>query len=174
MAATFAASLTIAALSTLGDFIWATWIPRHMVIYGVTHGTLLFCAIGLVLGLLAGRPIAGAAAGGAMGAAAAGLFYLAAPLTGYWIMFVVWIGVWMALGLLYAELRRGRTSSREVMGRGAIAALASGAAFYSISGIWRPFDPQGWDYVVHFAAWTAAYLPGFAALLARMPRASRG
>jgi hypothetical protein len=28
-----------------------------------------------------------------------------------------------------------------------------------------PVDPQGWDYAVHFAAWTFAYFPGFAALL---------
>ena len=47
-------SLAIAALSTLGDFIWATWIPRHIPAYGLTHGTLLFLGIGcgLVLALL--------------------------------------------------------------------------------------------------------------------------
>jgi hypothetical protein len=47
------------------------------------------------------------------------------------------------------------------------AAFGSGVAFYAISGIWRPFDPVGWDYAVHAAAWTLAYLPGFAALLVR-------
>ena len=53
----------------------------------------------------------------------------------------------------------------------AAAAVTSGTAFYAISGIWRPFDPQGWDYAVHFGAWTLAYLPGFAALfLSRAPR----
>jgi hypothetical protein len=44
------------------------------------------------------------------------------------------------------------------------AAAGSGLAFYLISGIWRPFDPVGWDYAVHFAAWTIAFLPGFTAL----------
>jgi hypothetical protein len=49
--------------------------------------------------------------------------------------------------------------------RGAVAAIASGLAFYLISGIWRPFNPQGLDYLVHFAAWTVAFAPGFAALM---------
>ena len=49
--------------------------------------------------------------------------------------------------------------------QGVIAAIASGLGFYAISGIWRPFDPEGWDYLVHFGAWTIAYFPGFAALL---------
>jgi len=167
IAPTLAASVLIAGLSTLGDFIWATWIPQHVAVYGLMHGTLLFCAVGAVLGMLAGRPAAGAMAGAAIGAAAAGSFYLAAPFTGYSTMFVVWIGVWVALAFLHAELRRGHTAIRQVLGRGAIAAAGSGVAFYAISGIWRPFDPQGWDYLVHVAAWTLAYLPGFAALLLR-------
>jgi len=91
----------------------------------------------------------------------------------------VWIGAWVALAALYGRLSSMRidsenvhdvtTNSRVVAGRGAIAAVASGLAFYAISGIWRPFDPQGWDYLVHFAAWTVAYLPGFAALLVANP-----
>ena len=43
--------------------------------------------------------------------------------------------------------------------------IGSGLGFYLISGIWRPFNPQGWDYAVHFLSWTIAYLPGFLALL---------
>ncbi|HEY6361694.1 MAG TPA: hypothetical protein VIX63_11350, partial [Vicinamibacterales bacterium] len=53
----------------------------------------------------------------------------------------------------------------ETATRGAVAAVTSGIAFYFISGIWRPFNPAGWDYAAHFAAWAIAYLPGFAALL---------
>jgi hypothetical protein len=41
-----------------------------------------------------------------------------------------------------------------------------------ISGIWRPFNPAGWDYAVHFAAWTAAFFPGFAALFLARPSSS--
>ena len=157
------ASIAIAALSTVGDFVWATWVPQHLMIVGLVHGTALFCAIGLVLGVAAGRPGAGAFGGAVIGAAAAATFYLASPLIGYSAMFVVWFGIWGALGLWYGRLAG---VSRPLL-RGAIAAVASGLAFYAISGIWTPFDPQGWDYAIHFAAWTVAYLPGFAALLIR-------
>ena len=46
----------IAAVSTLGDFIWATWIPEHLPLYGLIHGTLLFLSIGLYLGIGSCRP----------------------------------------------------------------------------------------------------------------------
>lgn len=163
--ATVAGSIGIAAVSTMGDFIWAAGNLRHRPEYGLTHGTLLFLAIGLFLGVLAKRPAAGALAGAAIGGLAAATFYALAPLAGYSSMFLVWIGVWVALAVLNGRLHRRRINSRDVGARGALAALASGAMFYAISGIWSPFDPRGWDYVVHLGAWTAAYLPGFAALL---------
>lgn len=165
LGAAVAGSLIIAAVSTLGDFVWATWLPEHRAAYGLIHGTLLFCAIGLFLGVLAARPAAGAAGGALIGALAAGAFYLLAPLLGDSAMFVVWVTLWMTLGLLYARLCRGDSCVAPTLVRGAIAAAASGLAFYAISGIWRPFDPEGWDYAVHFGAWTLAYLPGFSALL---------
>jgi hypothetical protein len=159
------ASLAIAALSVLGDFIWATWLPEHRAVYGVAHGLLLFGAVGFVLGRLAGRARAGAIAGVVIGAGAAGAYYALSPIVGYASMFVVWCAVWMALAVSYARLGGGTAPQQIVLARGAMAAAASGLAFYLISGIWRPFDPQGWDYAVHFAAWTFAYFPGFAALL---------
>ena len=108
LAETMVGSLVIAAVSTTGDFIWPTWVPAHLAVYGFAHAAVLFLAIGLFLGAVASR--------------------------------------------------------------GAIAAVASGLGFYAISGIWRPFNPQGWDYAVHFGAWTVAYFPGFAALLIARPR----
>jgi hypothetical protein len=166
IATALVSSIAIAALSTAGDFVWATWIPRHMTVYGLTHGTLLFSAIGLVLGTLASRPGRGALGGGIIGAAAAGSYYAASPIVGYAAMFLVWFAAWVGLALLYARLSDVRGSTGVVLARGVLAAAASGLAFYAISGIWRPFDPAGWDYAVHFAAWTAAYFPGFAALMA--------
>jgi hypothetical protein len=162
---TLVASLAIAALSTLGDFIWATWLPEHRAVYGLVHGLLLFCAIGAVFGTLAGRPAPGAAAGAVIGAAAAGAFYLLSPFLGFSAMFPVWFGAWMALGWMYARLSESPAPATVVLARGAMAAAASGLAFYLIAGIWMPFDPRGVDYLVHFAAWTFAYFPGFAALV---------
>jgi hypothetical protein len=163
--ATIASSLIMATTSTLGDFIWATWISSHRAVYGMAHGIILFVVAGIVLGAPAGRPAAGAIAGALVGTFAAGSFYLMAPLLGYSAMFLSWILLWLALAVADARLN-GRSAHVPAIGaRGAIAAITSGVAFYAISGIWRPFDPAGWDYAVHFGAWTIAYLPGFAALL---------
>jgi hypothetical protein len=158
-------SLALAAVSTIGDFIWATWLPQHRAIYGLVHGTVLFLAMGGCLGWMTGRPGAGAAAGAAIGLLGAGGFYLLAPLLGFSAMFVAWCGVWIAFAFLYGRLSRGRAPLGTLLSRGIVAAVASGLGFYLISGIWRPFNPQGLDYAVHFGAWTLAYVPGFAALL---------
>ena len=80
-------------------------------------------------------------------------------------MFFLWFADWIALGVLNEHLTRREIRIRPALARGVLAAVGSGLAFYLVSGIWFPFDPQGWDYVVHFGAWTVAYLPGFAALL---------
>ena len=163
--AAITSSLIMAATSTAGDFIWATWISSHRAVYGMVHGILLFVVTGVVLGMPARRPAAGALAGALVGALAAGSFYVLAPFLGFSAMFVSWMGLWLALAVVNARLNARSARLPEVAARGAIAAVASGAAFYAISGIWRPFNPVGWDYAVHFAAWTIAFLPGFAALL---------
>lgn len=160
-------ALAIAAVSTVGDFIWATWIPHHRPAYGLIHGTLLFLAIGLFLGVVARRPTAGAVGAGLIGALGTVGFYLIAPLVGFSAMFVMWVAIWIGLGVLVGRLMPGTAGLRADLARGVIAAVVSGAAFYAISGIWRPFNPQGWDYAMHFGAWTIAYLPGFAALLVK-------
>jgi len=183
--ATLGGAAAIAAVSTLGDFIWATWIPQHRVAYGLAHGAALFLCVGLFLGALANRRAAGALWGALIGLAAAGSFYLLAPVAGRWMMFMAWFGIWIALGLLNERLRHGCGSALSPGGqpaankgsgmgvaaaRGVVAAVVSGAAFYLVSGIWRPFNPQGWDYLVHLGAWMLAYLPGFAALLVARPQ----
>jgi hypothetical protein len=175
-------ALALGALMTIGDFIWANWRVRHTVVHGVVHGMAVFLAIGLILGGRTGAPLLGGVAGVVAGAAAAGSFYLFAPLLGYAAMFVSWVLVWIALGLIYLWLQTraaaraagGASSSiasgslvKDGFGRGVVAALASGAAFYAVSGMWFPFNPAGWDYLVHFGSWTVAFLPGFAALLWR-------
>ena len=161
-------ALVAASVSTLGDFIWATWITRHPPVYGLTHGTLLFLCLGLYLGACAGRTVIGAVAGALLGFLAAGGFYVLAPLVGYSAMFVLWIGVWVGLGLINGTVLQKGAGIRDALIRGSLAAVGSGVAFYAISGIWFPFHPRGWDYAVHFGAWTIAYLPGLLALLVRV------
>jgi len=162
---TLGGAAAIAAVSTLGDFIWATWIPRHRAAYGLTHGTALFLCVGLFLGTLASKRVAGALGGALIGFAAAGSFYLLRPAMGRWTMVLAYVGAWVGLSVLNECLSSQRVAAGGAVARGALAAVASGAAFYLASGVWRPFNPQGWDYLTHFGAWTLAYFPGFAALL---------
>ena len=164
-------AVSIAGVSTLGDFIWAGLHLRHRPLYGLAHGTLLFLCIGLYLGLLARKPYLGALAGAGIGLAAAGSFYVLAPIAGYSVMFAVWAFVWLALAVLAGRVLRKQNplSWTEVIVRGVAAAFGSGIGFYLISGIWRPFNPEGWDYAFHFLSWTVAYLPGFAALMFKNP-----
>lgn len=165
-------ALAIAGVSTLGDFIWATWIPRHRWYYGLAHGTLLFLAVGLYLGSRTNRAMLGAIGGAAIGLLAAAGFYVLAPAVGYSAMFVLYFAAWMALGVLASRMAEPPIALRQALIRGLLAAIGSGVAFYAISGIWFPFRPRGWDYAVHFGSWTVAYLPGFLALLVRFRRSA--
>ncbi|HSB62074.1 MAG TPA: hypothetical protein VLI67_10165 [Vicinamibacteria bacterium] len=160
-------ALLLAALSTLGDFVWARFVPAHHAAYGLLHGTLLCVAIGLYLGALRGRPARGALAGAVIGlSAAAGYYALAGPL-GHLAMFPLWMALWAAFALLDARGLRSRPARPAgALARGALAAVGSGAAFYAISGIWTDPRPGGPDYARHFLSWTVAFLPGFLALLA--------
>lgn len=155
-------SLLIAAVSTLGDFVWAGLDLRHRVVYGLAHGAILFASIGAYFGVLEKRLVSGAMFGAGIGLAAAGTFYVLAPIAGYSVMFFVWAFVWIALAFV--------AGNRPALWRGVFAMIGSGLGFYLISGIWRPFDPQGWDYAIHFLSWAFAYLPGFAAILASRTR----
>ncbi len=166
-------ALVMAGVSTLGDFIWATWIPRHRWYFGLAHGTLLFLALGLYLGMRARRVQQGALGGAAIGFLAAGSFYVLAPLAGYSVMFVVYFAVWIALAFLASHLAGSRITNQHALTHGLLAAIGSAVAFYAVSGIWFPFRPRGWDYAVHFGSWTLAYLPGFLALLVGAESAKR-
>jgi hypothetical protein len=160
-------AIVTAAVSTVGDYLWANVLPHHRPIYGLAHGTLLFLTVGSCLGAAAGRAIAGAAGGAAIGFAAAGGFYLLQPFIGYSGLFVMFTALWVALGVLNGRVLQPRDTIGAVLVRSMLAAVGSGLGFYAISGIWFPFRPHGWDYAIHFVYWTIAYLPGFAALLIR-------
>ena len=150
-------AVVLAAVSTLGDFVWANWRVRHLAVYGVIHGILMFVLAGALIAPARRRGI-GALGGVGAGAGGALSFYALRPLLGYGAMFASWILVWLVLALV----------ARAGVGRGLAAAVLSGAAFYAVSGMWMPFDPRGIaDYAEHFVRWTIAFLPGFAALLLR-------
>jgi len=129
-------AVLLAGVSTLGDFVWARWIPEHRPAFGLAHGTFLFLVLGAWLGTASRRPGAGAAGGAAIGFAAAAAFYLAAPRLGASAMFAAWFGIWVALAALDARLGRDPRPGSRILARGLLAGAGSGLAFWAISGIW--------------------------------------
>jgi hypothetical protein len=159
------ATLLIAALMTFGDFVWARHVTAHRMVWGLLHGLALCLAIGLCLGLPRGRALAGGLGGAAIGLGAALSFYALAPLLRYGAMFPAWMAFWIALAFLQGRgLGDPKEPTRESLARGLAAAVASGLAFYAISGIWTKPSPGGPDYPRHFFSWGFAFLPGFLAL----------
>lgn len=156
-------TLLLAVASTLGDLVWARWIPEHRPAFGLAHGTLLFLVLGLWLGTLARRPVAGAAGGAAIGFAAAAGFYALAPWLGASAMFATWCLLWIAVAALHSRLSHSG-GRREALLRGLAAAIASGLGFWAISGIWLSPAPGGPHYAWHLVAWCVAFLPGLLAL----------
>jgi hypothetical protein len=170
--ASIAAAILLGAVMTFGDFVWATWHVRHRAAYGIAHGALMCLCIGAVIGWRERRLGAGALAGPVIGVAAAVAFYLLAPLFRMGAMLPAWMLFWILFALLQQRLASGEPLAR-ALGRGAAAAVLSGGMFYLISGIWTRPSPGGPDYLVHFASWSAAFLPGFLALFVPAPVETR-
>jgi len=165
-------ALVTAAVSTVGDYLLANVLPHRVPIFGFLHGALLFFTVGYCLGLPSRKPLAGALGGVAVGVGATAGFYLLMPFIGYSALFVMFVALWVALGVLARRVLQRGERIGVVLLRSAVAAIGSGLAFYAISGIWFPFNPHGLDYAKHFVYWTVAYLPGFAALLWSRPRSA--
>ena len=160
------ASISLAAVSTFGDFLWAALQLRHRVLFGLVHGAMLCLCIGAAIGFRQRRVLAGASAGPVVGLLAAGTFYLLAPALGWRAMLPAWMLFWICFALLQGLLaQRARIASS--LAEGLVAAVLSGVAFYAISGIWTRPSPDGPDYLRHFLSWAFAFLPGFAVLFRR-------
>ena len=162
-----ASALALAAVMTAGDWLWAALHIRHSPAAGVAHGAVMCLCVGLAIGVRAGRRVPAAIAGPLIGALAAATFYLLAP----WLRWGAMFPAWMLLWILFASLQRwfaGTETIGETLKRGVLAALLSGFAFYLISDIWI-HEAAHPSLLVHFGAWAFAFLPGFAALFARLP-----
>jgi len=166
MMAALVGAVVTAAVSTIGDYLWANVLPHGPQGYWFAHAIILFLTIGACLGLPSRRPRAGAAGAVVIGCLATAGFWVLRPIVGYaGSLFLLFTLLWVALGVLTGRVLQRRDNIGAVLVRSALAAVGSGLAFYAISGIWMPFNPHGWDYARHFIAWTIAYLPAFAALL---------
>ena len=164
------ASVALGGVMTLGDFLWAALHIRHRVAYGLVHGALMCLFLGLAIGIRARRPAPAAIAGPIVGVIAALVFYALAPTLRWGALFPAWMLLWILFALLQYWLRRTETLPL-ALGRGIIAALSSGVAFYLVSGIWTADSHEHPNLLRHFASWSFAFAPGFLALfLNRSPR----
>jgi hypothetical protein len=157
------ASIALGALMTFGDYVWAALNLRHRMGYGLAHGAVMCLAIGAAIGWRERRLPAGVIAGPIIGVVAAASFYVLAPWLRYSAMFPSWMLFWICFALLQSWLAGERRWGAAVA-RGLAAAVLSGLAFYSISGIWTRPSPGGPDYVRNLWSWSFAFLPGFVAL----------
>jgi hypothetical protein len=166
------ASLLLGAVMTLGDFVWAALHIQHRIAYGLIHGATMCLCVGLAIGIRARKPLAAVIAGPVIGVIAALVFYaLARPLR-WGALFPAWMLLWMLFAVLQQKLESRDRSGTALM-RGIAAALLSGGAFYLISGIWTRDSHEHPNLAVHFAAWSFAFLPGFAALFWSRPSRER-
>jgi len=158
------AALFLGAVMTAGDFVWEYFNVRHSMWAGVAHGVVMCLSIGAVLGARAGRLAPGLVAGPAIGVLAAASFYAMASTFGWGAMLPAWMLFWICFALLQRFLTGEAFGA--ALGRGVIAAVLSGLAFYAISGIWTSPAPDGPNYLLHFVYWSFAFLPGFVTLFA--------
>jgi len=162
------ASLLLGAVMALGDFAWAVFHIHHRIAYGLIHGATMCLCVGLAIGIRARKPLVAAVAGPVIGVLAAVAFYALVRPLGWGALFPAWMLLWMLFGVLQQKLENKGSTGTGPM-RGIAAALLSGGAFYLISGIWTSDSHEHPKLALHFAAWSFAFLPGFAALFWSRP-----
>jgi hypothetical protein len=173
MTSVFFGVLLVALVSTLGDFVWYEFGVRHRVVVGILHGAVLLMAVGGVVGLAARRVGAGLPIGAAAGVGGAVAYYLIDMVTrGSVAMIAAWAVCWLLLAVGEGRLlQRPQRPWREVVIRGVLAAILGGLAFYAVVNVlWGRPPAGGRNYVVQFIAWTVAWAPGIAALVAGRKR----
>ena len=162
----------VAAAATLGDFIWYTVGVRHTMAAGIIHGALLLSAVGVVLGLAAGRPLKGLPIGALAGIGGALTYYLLILIldrrTYGTAIPASWVIMWLMLAALDGRWLRAPSgrSWKEVALRGLVAAIAGGVAFALVMNVlWGRPPAGGRNYVLQWIAWAFAWAPGLLALM---------
>ena len=112
--------MVTAAVSTLGDYLWANALPHGQPIYWFAHAIVLFLAVGFCLGWPSHKPLAGAIGAAAIGCVATAGFYFLQPLMGYSAMFVLFVALWVGLGLLTGRVLQERHGVGGVLARSAL------------------------------------------------------
>ena len=121
------AHVVTAAVSTVGDYLWANVLPHGQPVYWFAHAIVLFLTIGACLGLPSRRPLAGAVGAVSIGCLATAGFWILRPIAGYaGSMFLLFTLLWIALGVLTGRVLQRRDNIGMVLVRSALAAVGSG------------------------------------------------
>jgi hypothetical protein len=166
--------VAVAAVATVGDYVWYEFGVQDRMAIGILHGAALLMVAGAELGWPAGRTVAGLGIGIGAGILGALTYYALIPTTGQAAMLAAWVTVWLLLALGQGRLvQRPPRPWTTILARGVTAAMLSGLTFYVISSIvWGRAPAGGRNYAQHFACWLVAWAPGLLAIGAR-PRTSR-
>ena len=163
--------LAVAAAATFGDYIWYTYGVRHTTVAGFVHGALLLSSVGAVLGAASGQVLKGLPIGALAGVAGAASYYLLVVImdrrTYGMAIPAAWVIMWLVLAALDGRWLRApfRRAWSEVAGRGLVAAVLGGVAFYLVlTTLWGRPPAGGRNYLVQFLAWSFAWAPGLLAL----------
>src|SRR3974390_694480 len=133
--------LVVAAVATVGDFIWYTYGVRHTVLAGLTHGALLLAVVGAVLGAASGHVLKGLPIGAIAGiGGATSYFVLIAvmdPRTYGSAIPTAWGIMWLLLAALDGRWLRAPAPRAwaNIAARGFVAAVIGGVAFYLVMNI---------------------------------------
>jgi rhodanese-related sulfurtransferase len=161
----------VAAIATVGDFIWYTYGVQHTVVAGLVHGALLLTAVGAVLGEASGRLLKGLPIGAIAGISGAAIYSVLVVVmdrrTYGSAIPAAWVIMWLILAALDGRWLRAprRRTWAAVAGRGLAAATFGGLAFYLVmTTLWGRPPAAGRNYVVQLFAWAFAWAPGLVAL----------
>ena len=160
--------LLVAAVATLGDFIWYNYGVEHTMVAGIIHGAVLLTAVGAALGAANATIARGLPIGFAAGIGGALCFYALAAVLGRQLAFSVaipasWMATWVLLSVLEGKWLRAANPRawRTIAARGALAAVIGGAAFALVANtLWGQPPEGGRNYLLQFAAWAFAWAPG--------------
>jgi hypothetical protein len=162
--------LGVALVATLCDYTWYMNHVPHNMITGISYGVVLLMVVGAVLGFDAGRVLKGLPIGAVAGVGGALTYYLLIAVmdkrTYGPAIPASWVALWFILAALDGRWLRGpRRPWREVVIRGALAAVVSGLSFYLVmTTLWGRPPASGRNYVLQFGAWIVAWAPGLLAL----------
>jgi len=155
--------LFVAAVATIGDFIWYHFGIRQTILAGVVHGAALLMSVGAALGWSARHVATGVKMGLVAGVIGALSYYALVNGVGMMTAMIgAWAVVWIALAIGEGRmLQQPRRRWLDVITRGLVAAALSGVAFYAVSsGLWGRAPAGGRNYLLQYARWIVAWAPG--------------